>query len=110
MLKTAKDVAALKPEQVKIHLLHVIDGTPLATLYKRGQYEPMTKEDYVSTVCEVLTLLPPDTVVGRLTGDGMQNSLLAPDWSRKKTSVINDIDKLMYSMNLWQGKSFCDAE
>lgn len=110
MLKTAKDVAALKPEQVKIHLLHVIDGTPLAALYKRGQYEPMSKEDYVSTVCEALTLLPPDTVVGRLTGDGMQKSLLAPDWSRKKTSVINDIDKLMYSMNLWQGKSFCDAE
>jgi radical SAM protein (TIGR01212 family) len=110
MIESVKKVASLRPEQVKIHLLHVIDGTPLAALYKRGQYEPMTKEDYVSTVCEALTLLPPDTVVGRLTGDGMQKSLLAPDWSRKKTSVINDIDKLMYSMNLWQGKSFCDAE
>ena len=106
MLKTVRDVAALMPEQVKIHLLHVIEGTPLAELYKRGQYEPMTKDDYVSTVAQALTLLPPDTVVGRLTGDGMQNSLLAPDWSRKKTCVINEVDKLMYSENLWQGKAF----
>lgn len=106
MLKTVRDVSELAPEQVKIHLLHVIRGTPLAKLYERGEYETMTQEDYVATVAEALTLLPPDTVIGRLTGDGMQSTLLAPDWSRKKTMVINDIDKLMYSKDIWQGKSY----
>ena len=103
MLKTVKDVARLHPEQVKIHLLHVIRGTRLAEIYERGQYIPMTMEDYVETVAEALTLLPEDTVIGRLTGDGMQSELLAPDWSRKKTVVINEIDKLMYSRGLVQG-------
>lgn len=103
MLKTVKDVARLHPEQVKIHLLHVIRGTRLAEIYESGQYIPMTMEDYVETVAEALTLLPDDTIIGRLTGDGMQSELLAPDWSRKKTVVINEIDKLMYSRGLVQG-------
>ena len=106
MLESVKQVALLKPEQVKIHLLHVIKDTKLAYIYNEGSYTPLSMEDYVEIVCEALTLLPPDTVVGRLTGDGMQSELLAPDWSRKKTVVINNIDKMMFANDLWQGKCF----
>ena len=104
MLETVKRVAALRPDQVKFHLLHVIRGTRLADIYNEGNYEPLSMEEYVDTVAEALTYLPIDTVVGRLTGDGMQSELLAPDWSRKKTVVINNIDKKMFADDLWQGK------
>lgn len=106
MLKTVKDVAALAPEQVKIHLLHVLKNTRMAELYESGEYVPLTKEEYVSLVADAIELLPPDTVVARVTGDGMGEELLAPDWSRKKVSVINDIDKLLYERGSWQGKYF----
>ena len=106
MLDTVRRVAELHPDQVKIHLLHVIRGTRLAGMYIDGHYTPMSMEDYVDTVVHALGLLPPDTVIGRLTGDGMQSELLAPDWSRKKTVVINEIDKKMFAQNLWQGKNF----
>ncbi len=106
MIKTVRDVAALKPDQVKIHLLHIIKNTAMADMYQSGEYTPMTMEDYVDTVAEALTYLPPDTVIGRLTGDGMQSELLAPDWSRKKTIVINNIDKKMYEKDLYQGKNY----
>ncbi len=105
MIETVKKVAELRPEQVKIHLLHVIRGTHLATMYERGEYTPLTMDEYVDTVVEALTYLPPDTVIGRLTGDGMQSELLAPDWSRKKTVVINNIDKKMYSDGIIQGQN-----
>lgn len=103
MLESVREVSRLHPDQVKIHLLHVIAGTRLADMYLSGEYTPMEQEEYVRTVACALTLLPKNTVVGRLTGDGMQSSLLAPDWSRKKTVVINEIDKLMYAENIWQG-------
>lgn len=106
MLKTVSDVAALAPEQVKIHLLHVLKGTVMANMYKSGEYVPLTKEEYVSLVADAIEMLPPDTVVARVTGDGMGEDLLAPDWSRKKVSVINDIDKLLYERGSWQGKYF----
>ena len=110
MLKTVRDVAKLKPDQVKIHLLHVLDSSRLGEIYKKGDYEPLDRERYVSLVVKALELLPPDTVVARLTGDGMSEDLLAPDWSRKKVSVINDIDKLLYEKNTYQGRLFEEKE
>ena len=103
MMKTVRDVAALEPEQVKIHLLHILKNTEMARIYERGEYTPLEKDEYVSLVADAIELLPPDTVVARLTGDGMADDLLAPDWSRKKVAVINDIDKLLYSRRSWQG-------
>ena len=106
MLRTVRDVAELRPEQVKIHLLHVLKNTRMAEMYERGEYTPLEKEEYVALVADAIELLPPDTVVARVTGDGMGEDLLAPDWSRKKVSVINDIDKLLYERGSWQGKCF----
>lgn len=103
MMKTVCDVAALAPDQVKIHLLHVLKNTEMARIYERGEYTPLEKDEYVALVADAIELLPPDTVVARLTGDGMADDLLAPDWSRKKVAVINDIDKLLYSRSSWQG-------
>ena len=106
MMETVRRVAALRPHQVKIHLLHVLRDTALADLFMSGEYTPLEKEEYVSLVAEALTLLPPDTVIARLTGDGMADALLAPEWSRRKVSVINDIDKLLYDKDLWQGCAY----
>ena len=106
MMESVRQVAALRPDQVKLHLLHVLRSSRLGEVYLRGDYQPMEKEEYIDTVAEALTLLPPETVIARLTGDGMADDLLAPDWSRKKVSVINDIDKRMYELDLWQGKFF----
>ena len=106
MLTSVRELASLEPDQVKIHLLHVLKGTKMAKLYESGEYEPLSKEEYVSLVADAIELLPPDAVVARLTGDGMAEELLAPDWSRKKVSVINDVDKLLYQRNSYQGVSF----
>ena len=106
MMQTVRATAALRPHQVKLHLLHVLRGTALGEMYLRGEYTPMTREAYVRAVVGALELLPPDTVIGRLTGDGMGDALLAPDWSRRKVTVINEIDKLLFAENRWQGRLF----
>lgn len=106
MLSTVRDVAQLAPDQVKLHLLHVIKGTRLAAMYEAGEYVPMEREKYIDVVCRAIELLPPDTVVARVTGDGMADALLAPMWSVKKVAVINDIDKLLFERNTCQGAKF----
>ncbi len=104
MKNTATRVAFLHPDLVKIHLLHVLKDTPLATLYSLGEYAPLSKEDYVNIVCDQLEILPPDIVIERVTGDGLENDLIAPLWSKKKVSVINDIDKELVRRDSYQGK------
>lgn len=108
MLETARRVAVLHPEQVKLHLLYVLHGTQLGEMYAAGSYVPLERDRYVRLVADTLELLPPNVVIARLTGDGAPGDLLAPLWSRRKVTVINDVDKLLFSRGsmqglLWQG-------
>ena len=106
MLDTAKEMARLHPDQIKFHLLHVLRGTVLGDMYEKGDYVPMSLEDYVSVICKQLELLPEDIVIGRITGDGKSDDLLAPEWSKKKLVVMNEIDKTLYKNDSFQGKFF----
>ena len=104
MLETARQVAALHPDQVKIHLLHVLRGTVLGELYLSEGYTPMGMEDYVATVVRALEWFPPEVVMARLTGDGAAEDLLAPLWSRRKREVLNRIDGLQARLDTVQGR------
>ncbi len=106
MLKTARDVARLCPHEIKIHLLHVLKNTVMADEYERGEFETLTLDEYADIVVSQLELLPPDTVIGRVTGDGLSDELIAPLWSTRKFSVMNTIDKLMAERDTYQGKLY----
>lgn len=106
MLKTAEILGKMKPQGVKIHLLHVIKGTELERIYNEGLYQPMEKKEYVSVTVKQLELLPPETVIERITGDGDKRKLIAPLWSRDKISVIGAVDKLQADLDSYQGKCF----
>ena len=104
MLQTAKDVANLSPDEVKIHLLHVMHGTPLLSWLEDGRYRPMERDEYVAVTVNQLEYLPEEIVIGRLTGDSPPALLAAPRWSLKKLDVLNQIDIRMKKENTWQGK------
>jgi len=103
MISSAEAVSSLRPDVVKIHLLHVLKGTRLETEYREGNYVPMEQKDYVSVVCDQIERLPPECAIGRVTGDAAQDELVAPEWCRRKTAVANDIDKELYRRGTYQG-------
>lgn len=103
MIKTARDVAALRPYEVKIHSLYIVTNTRAALMWANGELEAMGREEYIKTVCDQLEILPSDTAIGRLTGDGDRRTLLAPLWTRDKRSVLNGIDKELAARESWQG-------
>ena len=109
MLETAKTVAALQPNEIKFHLLHVVAGTRLGAMYEAGEYAPLSLAEYVEILVAQLEFLSPEIVVGRVTGDGDPHTLLAPLWSLKKFTVINAIDRELLQKNTYQGKKsdFC---
>lgn len=103
MMETVKRVGALEPFSLKIHLLHIIEGTPIAKMYRQGKVDIFTLDEYVNLICDQLEYLPAQTVVQRLTGDGDKNKLLSPIWSTKKFVVLNEIDKEMARRGTMQG-------
>lgn len=108
MLTTAKEVGKLHPNAVKIHLLHIVKGTVYEKFYCMDKLTPLTKDNYVDIVCRQLEVLPPETVIERITGDGGRETLVAPLWSRDKISVLGAIDKEMCARNTYQGIFFLD--
>ena len=108
MLETARELGRLHPYAVKIHLLHIIRGTALAEMFERGEFEEMSMDSYIETVCDQLELLHKDTLIERLTGDGDRETLIAPLWSRDKKSVLNGIDKELRRRGTVQGCRCCN--
>jgi hypothetical protein len=78
MLATAKAIGAMGIDGIKIHLLYVVKGTVMETLYREGRYRCLAQEEYAELVCDFLELLPPDMVIQRLTGDPHPGELVAP--------------------------------
>ncbi|WP_088809882.1 MULTISPECIES: TIGR01212 family radical SAM protein [Listeria] len=106
MLETAQKVAESGVEGIKIHLLHLLKGTPMVLDYKRGDLKFLSQEDYVKLVCDQLELLPKEMVIHRITGDGGVSDLIGPMWSLNKFEVLNAIDQELVFRNSYQGKHF----
>ena len=103
MVETAKVIGGLKPDGVKIHLLHIMQGTVMHQQFLNGAVKEMAFDDYIRTVCTQLTFLPEETVIERITGDGSKDKLVAPLWSKDKIKVLGTIDKYMADNDLYQG-------
>ena len=74
---------------VKFHLLHVLRGTDLAREYEKGAFSCLSLEEYGDILRRCVEVLPEDTVVHRITGDGAKKDLIAPLWSADKKRVLN---------------------
>lgn len=106
MMTTAKDVAKLDVQGIKIHLLHLLKGTPMVKQYEKGMLEFLSFENYVSLVCDQLEILPPEMIVHRITGDGPIDLMIGPMWSVNKWEVLNAIDAELKRRDSWQGKFY----
>ncbi|UTR12883.1 TIGR01212 family radical SAM protein [Evansella sp. LMS18] len=106
MLETAKEVAKLDVQGIKIHLLHLLKKTPMVKQYEKGLVELMNRDEYISLVCDQLEIIPPEMIVHRLTGDGPADLLVGPMWSMNKWDVLNGIDNELKQRDSWQGKYY----
>jgi radical SAM protein (TIGR01212 family) len=106
ILQTAKAIAALPINGIKIHSLLALEGTDLGEMYKNGSIKIMSKDKYVSLVANILEILPADMVIQRLTAEGYRDIFLAPDWAINKLDVLNSINKELERRHSYQGKYF----
>ncbi|UCZ52370.1 TIGR01212 family radical SAM protein [Bacillus shivajii] len=106
MMETAREVAKLDVQGIKIHLLHLLKKTPMVKQYEKGMLEFMSLDEYVKLVCDQLEVIPSSMIVHRLTGDGPADLMIGPMWSLNKWDVLNSIDHELKRRNSWQGKYY----
>lgn len=93
LLETVEAINQAGVHGVKLHLLHILEGTPYADRYRQGKIAPLSMEEYADLLIAALKALDPKIVVHRFTGDGPKALLLAPLWSGDKKRVLNYLNK-----------------
>lgn len=106
MIETIKYLSSKDIQGIKIHLLHLMKDTLMVRLYENGQMNFMSQEDYIELISKAISLLPPEVVVHRITGDAPRDLLIEPQWSLKKWEVLNAIDKYLEDNDIYQGKEY----
>jgi len=88
---------------LKLHPLHVVKGTQLANEWRRGEYTPLSRDEYIATAADLIERTPWEIVFHRVTGTSPANLLLAPEWCSHKWPVLNDIAGELERRNSRQG-------
>ena len=107
---TLKRVLELGVDGLKLHPLHVVKGTQLANEWRRGEYRPLSLDEYVDTATHLIQHTPSDVVFHRVTGTASRNILLAPEWCSRKWLVLNRITDALHRQQLTDNPSLITAD
>jgi len=103
ILQTAEKLAELKPDGIKIHSLYISKGSPIETLYNKGEIKLFNEDEYISIAADFLERLPSETVIQRLIGEANREELVAPKWILSKTKILNKINEELKRRETYQG-------
>ena len=103
MIETSKYIGLSGADGIKLHLLHILKNTKLATIYEKEKFHILSLDEYIDILFECIKVLPKEMVIHRLTGDGDKRYLLAPLWSGDKKKVLNTINRELKLRNIVQG-------
>jgi uncharacterized protein len=105
MLATARELARLSVDAVKIHNLYCVKDTPLAEQVARGEVRLMERAEYVQTVVDFIERLPPTMIVDRISGDAPPDYFIGPTWCLDKPAVKAAVWAEFARRASWQGSA-----
>ncbi len=106
ILSTAKELARIKIDAVKIHPLHIVKDTELERLYRNNRYQPLELNNFIDLTVSFLEHLWPKTVIQRIGADCPKELLVAPLWVLDKNRVLGLVEKKLEEKNTFQGKCY----
>ncbi len=106
MLDSVHIINRLPLEGLKIHHLHIVKNTALATVYEAKRFDLFTEAEWVIFIADYLEQLRPDIVIQRLVGDALGDTLIGPKWKAHKTQIIDQIRNELIKRESWQGRHY----
>ena len=108
ILESLKHVCRLQPEPpfgIKLHLMNIVRNSRLYSMMP--DYVPFASiDEYVDLVVDCLEIIPPEVTIHRLTGDVPRKYLVSPEWSYRKRTILNAINRELAIRDTYQGRLF----
>jgi uncharacterized protein len=106
MMATISFLSDLTIDGIKIHDLHIPKNSLLAAEILTGELTLLSYEHHLDLCFRALELLPPSTVVERLTCDSPPQSRLLPKRQIDKSRFYRDLEKKMREAGSRQGRLY----
>ena len=106
MLATAKELARLGVDSVKLHNLYAVHRTPFGDQVLAGEARLMERDEYIRAVVDFLELLPPACLVERVSGEAPPDFLIGPAWCLDKVGIRAALDAEFKRRDTWQGRAY----
>lgn len=106
MMETARELARLKIDGVKFHVLTVLKNAPLYKMYCEKPFRLLSEDEYCNILCDFLEILPSKTSIQRTAGTGLVSELAAPLWVKNKFETQNKIERFLSERNTYQGAKY----
>ena len=104
MLDTAREIARLPIQAVKIHNLYAVKNTRLAEEVAAGQVRLIERDEYIDVAVRFMELLPSHVVVERISGDAPADFFVGPSWCLDKPAIKAAFASEFRRRNTWQGR------
>ncbi len=110
IVKTAKEMNHIGVNGIKLHNLLVVKDTPLAKIYEKNFFPLLSFEEYISLVCDFLEFLNDTIVCERLYANTPEEYLVAPQWNKSPSQVIDAIVTELKQRESYQGRRYQQEE
>ncbi|AIR64076.1 TIGR01212 family radical SAM protein [Cedecea neteri] len=94
-MDTLEKVIETGVDGLKLHPLHIVDGSIMAKSWRAGRLEGIGLDEYVVTAGEMIRHTPLDVVFHRISANARRPTLLAPLWCENRWAAMVDIDKYL---------------
>lgn len=92
-IATLEQVLTIGTDGIKLHGLHIVEGSTMAKAWRAGKLEAPTLEDYVAIASEMIQRTPPEVVFHRVTSAARRPMLLSPLWCENRWLAMTEIGR-----------------
>lgn len=108
MLDSVRHVCGRPVFGIKLHLMNIVSNSRLFTVMP-DYVSFASMKDYVDLVIECLEIIPPEVTIHRLTGDVPRRYLVSPEWSYRKRTILNAINRELKERGTYQGRKLLSS-
>ncbi|EKO3771754.1 TIGR01212 family radical SAM protein [Vibrio metschnikovii] len=90
---TLQQVVEVGTDGIKLHGLHIVEGSTMAKAWRAGKLVAPTLEEYVTIASKLIRLTPPEVVYHRVSSAARRPTLLAPLWCENRWLAMTELGR-----------------
>lgn len=89
--QTLEAVLNVGVDGLKLHPLHIVEGSIMAKAWRAGKQAVLSLEEYVEIAGDLIRKTPKDIIYHRISANARKPTLLAPDWCENHWESMNAV-------------------